>query len=152
MRVSHHRPSARVADKAAPRETEDLRKAGLKVTLPRVRILEILENAGGRHLTAEEIFKELLDQQGDIGLATIYRVLMQFEAAGIVAKHNFEGGQSVFELDRGEHHDHMVDLDTGKVIEFMDAEIERLQKSIAARHGYDIEDHRMVLYVRAKAK
>lgn len=153
MKAMSHRSSTRAAEKAAaPRETEDLRKAGLKVTLPRVRILEILEKAGGRHLTAEEIFKELLEQQGDIGLATIYRVLMQFEAAGIVIKHNFEGGQSVFELDRGEHHDHMIDLDTGKVIEFVDAEIERLQKSIAARHGYQIEDHRMVLYVRAKAK
>jgi Fur family ferric uptake transcriptional regulator len=102
-------------------ESQDLRKAGLKVTHPRMRILEILESASPRHVTAEDIYRQLLDQQDDIGLATVYRVLTQFEAAGLVMKHNFEGGQAVFELDRGHHHDHMVDLDSGKVIEFVSA-------------------------------
>lgn len=151
MKGLSSRPQLRDAEKKAGKlDTQDLRKAGLKVTLPRMRILEMLEAASGRHLSAEEIFRDLLNQQEDIGLATVYRVLMQFEAAGIVVKHNFEGGQSVFELDRGEHHDHMVDLDTGKVIEFMDADIERLQHAVAAKYGYEIEDHRMVLYVRPK--
>src|SRR5690349_10047680 len=103
------RQPLRDSEKGGKLDTQDLRKAGLKVTLPRMRILEILENASGKHLTAEEIFKDLLDNNEEIGLATVYRVLMQFEAAGIVVKHNFEGGQAVFELDRGEHHDHMFD-------------------------------------------
>ncbi|MBS0211987.1 MAG: ferric iron uptake transcriptional regulator [Proteobacteria bacterium] len=131
-------------------ESQDLRKLGLKVTHPRLRILDILGTASPRHLTAEDIYRQLLDGSEDIGLATVYRVLTQFEAAGLVLKHNFEGGHAVFELDRGEHHDHMVDLDTGKVIEFSSPEIERLQQQIAAQHGYVIKDHSLVLYVRAK--
>lgn len=131
-------------------ESQDLRKAGLKVTLPRMRVLEILENASPRHMTAEDIYRQLLDAEDDIGLATVYRVLTQFEAAGLVMKHNFEGGQAVFELDRGKHHDHMVDLDNGRVIEFVSDEIERLQREIAEKHGYVIEDHSLVLYVRRK--
>lgn len=133
-------------------ESTDLRKAGLKVTHPRMRILEILENVDGKHMTAEDIYRYLLEHQDDIGLATVYRVLTQFEAAGLVLKHNFEGGQAVYELDRGKHHDHMVDLDSGKVIEFTSEEIERLQHEIAERHGYVIEDHSLVLYVRAKRR
>ena len=133
-------------------ESQDLRKVGLKVTHPRVRILGILEDADGKHLTAEDIYRELLAHEDDIGLATVYRVLTQFEAAGLVLKHNFEGGQAVYELDRGKHHDHMVDLDTGKVIEFTSEEIERLQREIADRHGYVIEEHSLVLYVRPKKK
>ncbi len=133
-------------------ESQDLRKAGLKVTLPRMRILEILETAGDRHLSAEDIYRQLLEHEDDIGLATVYRVLTQFETAGLVLKHNFEGGQAVYEIDRGKHHDHMVDLDTGKVIEFTSEEIERLQREIAAKHGYDIEEHSLVLYVRARRK
>ncbi len=133
-------------------ESQDLRKAGLKVTLPRMRILEILETAGDRHLSAEDIYRQLLEHEDDIGLATVYRVLTQFETAGLVLKHNFEGGQAVYEIDNGKHHDHMVDLDTGKVIEFTSDEIERLQREVAARHGYDIEEHSLVLYVRAKRK
>lgn len=131
-------------------ESHDLRKAGLKVTHPRMRILEILENARPRHMTAEDVYRQLLQLDEDIGLATVYRVLTQFEAAGLVMKHNFEGGQAVFELDRGEHHDHMVDLDTGKVTEFVSSEIERLQHEIADKHGFDIVDHSLVLYVRKK--
>lgn len=133
-------------------ESQDLRKAGLKVTHPRMRILEILETASPRHMTAEDIYRNLLDAGEDIGLATVYRVLTQFEGAGLVMKHNFEGGQAVFELDRGKHHDHMVCVDTGKVIEFVSEEIERLQHEIAAKHGYTIEDHSLVLYVRPKKK
>lgn len=131
-------------------ETQDLRKVGLKVTHPRVRILELLTHARERHHTAEDIYKHLLAEDEDIGLATVYRVLTQFEAAGLVLKHNFEGGQAVFELDRGKHHDHMIEVDSGKVIEFTSEEIERLQKEIAAKHGYEIEDHSLVLYVRPK--
>jgi Fur family ferric uptake transcriptional regulator len=133
-------------------ETQDLRKAGLKVTHPRMRILEILEASDGKHLTAEDIYRQLLEHDDEIGLATVYRVLTQFEAAGLVAKHNFEGGQAVYEIERGKHHDHMVDLDSGKVIEFVSDEIERLQREIADKHGYVIEEHSLVLYVRAKKK
>ena len=133
-------------------ESQDLRKAGLKVTHPRVRILGILEESDGKHMTAEDIYRELLAHDDDIGLATVYRVLTQFEAAGLVLKHNFEGGQAVYELDRCKHHDHMVDLDSGKVIEFTSEEIERLQREIADRHGYLIEEHSLVLYVRPKRK
>ena len=133
-------------------ESQDLRKAGLKVTHPRMRILDVLENARPRHMTAEDIYRALLEHEEDIGLATVYRVLTQFEAAGLVMKHNFEGGQAVFELDRGEHHDHMVDVTSGKVIEFISEEIERLQHEIAEKHGYLIEDHSLVLYVRPKPK
>ncbi|MFO0041620.1 MAG: ferric iron uptake transcriptional regulator, partial [Pseudomonadota bacterium] len=127
-------------------------KVGLKVTQPRMRILEILEQSEGRHLTAEDIYKELLAQDEDIGLATVYRVLTQFEAAGLVIKHHFEGGQSIYELDRGEHHDHMVCVETGTVVEFVDQRIERLQHEIAEKHGYEIEDHSLVLYVRPRRK
>lgn len=132
-------------------ESHELRKAGLKVTHPRMRVLEILE-ASRSHLSAEDIYKRLLGGDQDVGLATVYRVLTQFEAAGLVAKHNFEGGQAVYELDRGKHHDHMIDVESGKVIEFVNEEIERLQREIAAKHGYELADHSLVLYVRPKKK
>ena len=131
-------------------ESQELRKAGLKVTHPRMKILEMLEQLKPRHMTAEDIYRQLLDRGAEIGLATVYRVLTQFEAAGLVLKHNFEGGHAVYELDRGEHHDHMVDIDTGKVVEFQSPEIEELQRQIADRHGYQIEEHALVLYVRKK--
>jgi Fur family ferric uptake transcriptional regulator len=137
-------------DVGAVMESQDLRKAGLKVTHPRMRILELLEQLQPRHMTAEDIYRQLLDHGDEIGLATVYRVLTQFEAAGLVLKHNFEGGHAVYELDRGGHHDHMVDVDTGKVIEFHSDEIEELQRRIAAKHGYEIEEHALVLYVRRK--
>ncbi|MEO0580447.1 MAG: ferric iron uptake transcriptional regulator, partial [Pseudomonadota bacterium] len=105
-------------------QQKELRKAGLKVTLPRLKILEILEGSENRHLSAEDIYKELIDSGEEIGLATVYRVLTQFETAGLVTRHNFEGGHSVFELDQGEHHDHMVCVETGEVIEFVSDEIE----------------------------
>ena len=135
-----------------PMESRDLRKAGLKITVPRMRILELLESAGGKHMTAEDIYRELVMHDADIGLATVYRVLTQFEAAGLIIKHNFEGGHAVYELERGKHHDHMVDVETGKVVEFVSDEIERLQRDIAARHGYTLVDHSLVLYVRPKAR
>ena len=129
-------------------QRQELRKAGLKITLPRLKILEILEKASNRHLSAEDIYKDLLDSGEEIGLATVYRVLTQFEAAGLVTRHNFEGGHSVFELDDGEHHDHMVCVETGEVIEFTSEEIERLQHEVAERHGFELLDHSLVLYVR----
>src|SRR6478609_12071113 len=135
---------------SAAMEQQDLRKAGLKVTHPRMRILELLEQTRPRHMTAEDIYRQLLEHGDEIGLATVYRVLTQFESAGLVLKHNFEGGHAVYELDRGEHHDHMVDIDTGKVIEFQSPEIEELQREVAATHGYQIEEHALVLYVRKK--
>ena len=130
----------------------NLRKAGLKVTQPRKRILELLDEAGNKHVTADDIYRVLIQAGEDIGLATVYRVLNQFEAAGLVVKHNFEGGQAYYELDSGDHHDHMVCVETGKVIEFSNAEIERLQADIASAHGYDIVDHSLVIYVRPKQK
>lgn len=126
-----------------------LRKAGLKVTAPRVRILQLLEQSPSRHLSAEDIYKHLLDANEEIGLATVYRVLSQFEEAQLVTRHNFEEGRSVFERASPDHHDHMVDIETGKVVEFVDEEIERLQHAIARKHGYEIVDHNMVLFVRA---
>ena len=133
-------------------ESTDLRNAGLKVTLPRLKILEILENSSTRHLSAEDIYKDLIQHDEDIGLATVYRVLTQFEQAGLVKRHHFEDGHAVFELDRGEHHDHMVDVETGKVVEFVSDEIERLQHQIAEKQGYDIVGHSLVLYVRPRGK
>lgn len=131
-------------------QRDDLRKAGLKVTLPRLKILDILESSKQRHLSAEGIYKDLLESGEEIGLATVYRVLTQFESAGLVHRHNFEGGHSVFELDDGEHHDHMVCVDTGEVVEFFSEEIERIQHEIAEKHGYELLDHNLVLYVQPK--
>ena len=133
-------------------QRQELRKAGLKVTLPRLKILEILEGNKQRHLSAEDLYKELLETGEDIGLATVYRVLTQFEAAGLVNRHNFEGGHSVFEMDEGEHHDHMVCVETGNVVEFIDEDIERLQHDIARKHGFELIDHSLVLYVRPSRK
>ena len=131
-------------------QRKELRKAGLKITLPRLKILEILEVARSRHMSAEDIYKQLLQSGEDIGLATVYRVLTQFEAAGLVTRHNFEGGHSVFELDDGDHHDHMVCVETGDVVEFVSEEIERLQHEVAEKYGYELIDHSLVLYVKNK--
>ena len=130
----------------------NLRKAGLKVTQPRKLILQLLDEVGNKHVTADDIYRVLIKAGEDIGLATVYRVLNQFEAAGLVVKHNFEGGQAYYELDSGEHHDHMVCVETGKVIEFVSDEIEAIQRKIADAHGYDIEDHSLVIYVRPRSK
>ena len=127
-------------------ESSDLRRAGLKVTLPRIKILEILGTATPRHMSAEDIYKHLLESHEDIGLATVYRVLTQFEAAGLVNRHHFEGTTAVFELNEGEHHDHIVCLDCGRVEEFIDESIEERQEEIATRLGYQLVDHAMTLY------
>jgi Fur family ferric uptake transcriptional regulator len=131
-------------------EPKHLKKAGLKVTHPRKRILEILEGRRNKHMTADDIYRRLVDSGEEIGLATVYRVLNQFESAGLVVKHNFESGQAYYELDSGEHHDHMVCVETGKVVEFVSEEIEAIQQKIADAHGFDIEDHSLVIYVRPK--
>ena len=126
----------------------ELKKAGLKVTLPRLRILELLEGGDKTHLSAEEIYRRLIDAGEEVGLATVYRVLTQFEQAGICIRHNFEEGHAVYELTPSDHHDHMVCLDTGDVIEFTDNIIEERQKKLAEEQGYEIMDHSMVLYVK----
>lgn len=127
-------------------ENQELRKAGLKVTLPRVKILQFLEQSKERHLSAEDVYKALLESGEDVGLATVYRVLTQFEQAGLVERHNFDGGHSVFELDSGKHHDHLVCAETGKVIEFHNEKIEQLQLQIAKELGYELTGHSLVLY------
>ena len=134
-------------------ENQELRKAGLKVTLPRVKILQILETTdeGPQHMSAEDVYRALLDAGEDVGLATVYRVLTQFETAGLVTRHNFETGHSVFELAKGDHHDHMVCVDSSEVVEFTDPVIERRQHEIAEEHGYELVDHSLVLYVRKKS-
>ncbi|MEY4588175.1 MAG: hypothetical protein RL497_251 [Pseudomonadota bacterium] len=125
---------------------QELRKAGLKVTLPRIKILQLLEAAQDRHVSAEDVYKALLEAGEDVGLATVYRVLTQFEQAGLVERHNFDGGHAVFELDSGNHHDHMVCTETGKVIEFHNEQIEQLQEQIARELGYELTAHSLVLY------
>jgi len=127
-------------------ETSDLKNAGLKVTLPRMKILELLESSADRHLKAEDIYKMLLDSGEEIALATVYRVLTQFESAGLVTRHHFDGGHAVFEIDDGEHHDHLVDIDTGLVVEFYDEFIEKRQNEIAQMHDFSITGHTMILY------
>lgn len=129
---------------------QQLKDAGLKVTLPRLKILNILENADQKHLSAEDVYKLLLEAGEDVGLATVYRVLTQFESAGLVCRHNFEDGHAVFELSSDEHHDHMVCVDSGQVIEFVSKAIEELQREIAEQHGYELIDHSLVLYVKKK--
>ena len=127
-------------------ETPNLRKAGLKVTLPRLKIIEMLQTSPTRHLRAEDIYKNLLDADEDIGLATVYRVLTQFEQAGLVKRHHFEGGHAVFELDEGPHHDHLVCMKCGKVTEFLDEVIEQRQDAIAAAHGFHLVSHSLIMH------
>ncbi|CAA6812490.1 MAG: Ferric uptake regulation protein FUR [uncultured Thiotrichaceae bacterium] len=127
-------------------QEQDIKRAGLKITQPRVKILELLSNSTNQHLSAEDIYKVLLANGDEIGLATVYRVLTQFENGGLVHRHNFEGGQAVFELASDEHHDHMVCVKTGRVVEFYDEVIEQRQMEIAAEHGFKIADHSLTLY------
>ncbi len=129
-------------------ENAELRKVGLKVTLPRVKIFNILENAKDHHLSAEDVYKRLLDQGDDVGLATVYRVLTQFETAGLVLRHNFEGGHAVFEMAGEDHHDHMVCTQTGHENEVVDEDIEERQKKIAKEHANEIVEHSLILYVK----
>jgi Fur family ferric uptake transcriptional regulator len=127
-------------------ENDQIKQAGLKVTVPRLKILNILEESDRRHLSAEDVYKILLGNGEEIGLATVYRVLTQFEGAGLVCRHHFETGQSVFELNRGGHHDHLVCVKCDKVVEFMEPAIERRQEAIAKEHGFTLEDHSLVIY------
>ncbi|RLA10878.1 MAG: ferric iron uptake transcriptional regulator [Gammaproteobacteria bacterium] len=127
-------------------ESSDIKNAGLKLTLPRMKILELLEKSDDRHLKAEDIYKMLLDSGEEIALATVYRVLTQFEAADLVTRHHFEGGHAVFELNDGAHHDHLVDISTGRVVEFYDEVIEQRQREIAKKYNFTITEHTMVLY------
>jgi len=124
----------------------DIKEAGLKVTRPRIEILKLLETSDKQHFSAEEIYHELLSKGIKVGIATVYRALTQFVAAGLIIKHNFESDQCVFELERGEHHDHMVDMKTGKIIEFHDEIIEQRQKEIAKEHGFELMEHSLTLY------
>jgi Fur family ferric uptake transcriptional regulator len=136
----------RLKDQTSSDDGKNLRKAGLKVTLPRLKILDLLAAAAAHHMSAEDIYKKLLETNEDIGLATVYRVLTQFEAAGLVTRHHFEGGMAVFELNHGAHHDHIVCVDCGHVEEFMDGGIEERQNAVAQRLGFDISDHSLILY------
>ena len=128
----------------------DLKRVGLKVTLPRLKVLEVLERAEPHHLSAEDVYKKLIESDDSVGLATVYRVLTQFESAGIVARHNFDDGHSVYELASETHHDHMVDVETGQVLEFINEQIEQIQRDVVEQQGYELVDHEMVLYVRKK--
>ena len=131
-------------------ESSDLKKAGLKVTLPRMKILDLMESSSVRHQSAEDIYQSLRDEGEEVGLATVYRVLTQFEAAGLVTRHHFEGGQAVFELNREGHHDHLVCVGCGRVEEFVDEIIEAQQAKIAEDKGYKITDHSLILYGKCK--
>jgi Fur family ferric uptake transcriptional regulator len=127
---------------------DELKGSGLKATLPRIRILEIFQRTQRRHMTAEDVYKALLAEGSDIGLATVYRVLMQFEQAGLLTRSNFESGKAVFELNEGRHHDHLVCLDCGRVEEFFDGEIEQRQRAVAVARGFDLQEHSLALYAR----
>ena len=127
-------------------ENQELKNAGLKATLPRIKILNILESSQVRHLSAEDVYKALLESGEDVGLATVYRVLTQFESAGLVCRHHFEGGHSVFELEQGKHHDHILCVKCGRVDEFVDEVIEERQRAIAEKNGYSMTDHSLYIY------
>lgn len=141
-------PPARTHRDASKVEPTQLRRAGLKITVPRLKILEIMAGSQPRHMSAEDVYRRLLESNEDIGLATVYRVLTQFESAGLVVRHHFEGGVAVFELDEGEHHDHIVCTDCGRVEEFTDDGIEERQRAIAARLGFELTDHSLTLHGR----
>ena len=125
---------------------DELKNSGLKATLPRIKVLEVFQNTMQRHMSAEDVFKALLAEGADVGLATVYRVLMQFEQAGILSRNHFETGKAVFELNEGKHHDHLVCLDCGRVEEFFDAEIEKRQRAVALSRGFELQDHALALY------
>ncbi|GAA6143777.1 ferric iron uptake transcriptional regulator [Hydrogenophaga sp. 5NK40-0174] len=131
---------------------EELKNTGLKATLPRLKILEVFQNAKERHMTAEDVYRALLDDRSDIGLATVYRVLMQFEQAGLLTRSNFESGKAVYELNEGQHHDHLVCLDCGRVEEFFDPEIEKRQHAIAQAKGFELQEHALSLYASCTKK
>ena len=127
---------------------DELKSSGLKATLPRIKILEVFQRTARRHMTAEDVYKALLGEGADVGLATVYRVLMQFEQAGLLTRSNFESGKSVFELNEGQHHDHLVCLTCGRVEEFFDTEIELRQRAVASERGFELHEHSLALYAR----
>ena len=131
---------------------DELKNSGLKATLPRIKVLEMFQKTSQRHMSAEDVFKMLLAEGSDVGLATVYRVLMQFEQAGILSRNHFESGKAVFELNEGKHHDHLVCVDCGRVEEFFDAEIEKRQRAIAQSRGFEIQDHALALYASCTKK
>jgi Fur family transcriptional regulator, ferric uptake regulator len=131
---------------------DELKSSGLKATLPRIKVLEMFQKTTQRHMSAEDVFKMLLAEGADVGLATVYRVLMQFEQAGILSRTHFETGKAVFELNEGKHHDHLVCLDCGRVEEFFDAEIEKRQKAVAHARGFELQDHALALYAACTKK
>jgi len=135
----------------ADNENHELRRVGLKVTLPRISILQLMTKNRQKHMSAEEVYKMLMESGEDVGLATVYRVLTQFEAAGLVVRHNFDGGHAVFELNDGDEHDHMVCVETGEVIEFTDERVDKLRREIAEQHNFELVDHTLVLYVKKKS-
>ena len=130
------------------KHADELKSSGLKATLPRIKILEIFQRAARRHMTAEDVYKALLLEGADIGLATVYRVLMQFEQAGLLSRSNFESGKAVFEINEGQHHDHLVCLDCGRVEEFFDAQIEQRQREVTVSRGFELQEHSLALYAR----
>ena len=134
------------------KHSDELKNSGLKATLPRIKVLEIFQNATQRHMSAEDVYKLLLADGADVGLATVYRVLMQFEQAGILSRNHFEAGKAVFELNEGKHHDHLVCMDCGRVEEFFDAEIEKRQRSVAQSRGFELQDHSLALYAACTKK
>jgi len=131
---------------------EELKNSGLKATLPRLKVLEVFQKSSQRHMSAEDVYKHLLAEGADVGLATVYRVLMQFEQAGILSRNHFEAGKAVFELNEGKHHDHLVCLDCGRVEEFFDPEIEKRQRAIAAQRGFELQEHSLALYAACTKK
>jgi len=131
---------------------DELKNSGLKATLPRIKILEVFQRTSVRHMTAEDVYKALLTEGADIGLATVYRVLMQFEQAGLLTRSHFESGKSVFELNEGQHHDHLVCLTCGRVLEFYDPEIEKRQRAVAHARGFELQDHSLALYAACTKK
>ena len=131
---------------------EELKNSGLKATLPRLKVLEVFQKSSQRHMSAEDVYKHLLAEGADVGLATVYRVLMQFEQAGILSRNHFETGKAVFELNEGKHHDHLVCLDCGRVEEFFDPEIEKRQRAIAAQRGFELQEHSLALYAACSKK
>ena len=131
---------------------DELKNSGLKATLPRIKVLEVFQKSTQRHMSAEDVYKHLLAEGSDVGLATVYRVLMQFEQAGILSRNHFEAGKAVFELNEGKHHDHLVCLDCGRVEEFFDPEIEKRQRAIAAQRGFELQEHSLALYAACSKK
>ena len=131
---------------------DELKNSGLKATLPRIKVLEVFQNTLQRHMSAEDVFKALLAEGADVGLATVYRVLMQFEQAGILSRNHFESGKAVFELNEGKHHDHLVCVECGRVEEFFDAEIEKRQRGVAQARGFELQDHALALYATCTKK